>query len=486
MTATGVRPRLVDIPSQLRAFDVWDRDSNMRDVLDRHDLHFLPEAVYAVLERRALHRCGPHPVVALPYPKDDGTYRQTCVLDPYDDLQYAAVVSALAPMIERALPGRGTVLNTRFVSFGSAFGAEGWRKAHRRRRIHRRNARLVLGGFDVQNQFGSTNVESFTSILNSCLAPTSLIEELTELLSDLAAWPGTPNGLLTGPMASALLGTVALLPVDRVLWRHGVRYQRWVDDVIGIFCDEDHFYAVVDAVNEQLALGRQRLNPEKTWFQEGGSHASSLEEEVDGPPERDVEPDLDRLRAACEAGDAKLCRYLLGGLRARADDQAAAFVASSDAVWRLAPKYSADYLIAVKHGLAEDDLVQLAERCSLPPTEETAAAIAHAGRVIAQRRVPSSLGQALYDAADRASTGHYRAVSPPLYRARSISKEKPRRRHERAIDTAAALNDLNSQRALIAGLRYDTRPRRVERGLTMLERAHPDLTPTIHWVRAAA
>jgi hypothetical protein len=91
----------------------------------------------------------------------------------------------------------------------------------------------------------------------------------------------------------------------------------------------------------------------------------------------------------------------------------------------------------------------------------------------------------LHDAADRASTGPYRGTAPTLYRASAISKEKSTRRHERSIDTAVALSDVNAQRALVSGLKVDSRSRRTERGLAMLERKLPDLSPTIEWVRAA-
>ena len=144
---------------QLQAFRTWEHDSNLPDVIGRSDLIGAPELATEVLRSRLRERGGPEPPLSLPFPKDNGTHRQTFILDPYDDLHLALVASVLAPATEAALPSNTTVLATRFVGGRrGAFGAEGWRAAQGRRRLKREPRNMPVGGFDVAEHFATIDL----------------------------------------------------------------------------------------------------------------------------------------------------------------------------------------------------------------------------------------------------------------------------------------------------------------------------------------
>jgi hypothetical protein len=286
-------------------------------------------------------------------------------------------------------------------------------------------------------------------------------------------------------MASALLGTVALLPVDRLLGRMGVAYERWVDDFTVEAAAEPTFLEIRRSVHDILGLLGQGLNVAKDWYEQPEAAVdASVGGPVDFEPGGEERPSVDALADAVSALDSRRCRYLLGGFRSRRDASAVPFTVSTPVLWEIAPKPSADYLLACRRDLSMTQLEELTEDCIRPPERKSAAGVAHRARVLAKRRVPGALGSDLHRAAERISAGDFRAAAPFLYLAASVSQEKPRVRHQRAIDTAAALRELSGARALVAGLRYDSRPRVVDDGLLMLARNRPELAPTIAWVGA--
>jgi hypothetical protein len=475
------------ITRQLEALSRWDRSSaNLRDVLDRKDLRHAPHMTLEVIERRLREDRGPAPLIPLPYPKDDGTTRRTCLLDPFDDLRLALLASAAAPWVNRALPPPGVVLSTRFLPLGPrVFYAEDWRDAKKRKgQVVRRVRNHALGGFDVEHHYPTVTIDLLVRLMNSIGVQPGLIDKIGSVLEGFAAWPVSPRGLPVGPMASALFGTLALLPVDRLLHRLAIVYERWVDDFVVVAHDADAFDSILCAVDEQLLSGGQRLNKAKTWY-EGPRQSTSSLDDVDFVFDDDGrEASLAVLARAVEARAAKDCRFVLGGLRFRANPEAAQFVAENDGVWELAPKHSAEYLISCRSDLTEDDVDALGERCTRSPTDVTAAGVAHCARVLATRRVRASLGPPLHEAADRSASTPFRAVSPTLYRAASVSKERASVRHTRSLDTAASLNDLNAQRGLLDGVAVDTPAKTVVAALRALERSNRDLAPTIAWVRS--
>ena len=476
------------VADQLHAFRTWDHDANLPDVISRADFCARPDLVAAVLQSRHSLGRGGEPLLVLPYPKDDGTHRTTCLLDPFDDVGYALLVSNIGHLVEAALPSDRVVQSTRFHAVGQAYGAEGWRRASLRRgSTVDQSSTSGVGGFDVRNHFDSVSPDLIRLVLHTCRVSDGASEEVARFIEQCGAWPSSPNGLPAGPMASALLGTVALLPVDRLLRRLGVDYERWMDDFIVAAETEARFLTLKESVADLLRLNGQELNASKDWYEEpNNSHQASLGDvgESDSETNEWGDPSISALIDAIESSDPKRCRFVLGGLRARVDESAVALVAGSDQIWAIAPKYAADYLLACRTALAQEHLEVMSERCATTPRQSSAAGIAHCARTLAHRRIPSELGKLLYEAAERISTGPYRAAAPFLYNAASVSKEKARTRCERAIETASAVSDVLSARGLIAGLRYDTRSRRVEAGLKALARCRPDLAPTVAWIGA--
>jgi hypothetical protein len=473
------------VARHLEAMARWDRNANLRDVLDRQDLRADAAATSDALARRLREGRAPGPLAPLPYPKDDGTTRLTCAVDPFDDLYFALLMSMAAPFVNEVLPGPLVVVSTRFLPVGpGVFIAEDWRQATKRKgRIVDRSGNDGVGGFDVARHYPTTNIESIERLLNGCLVPASTINRIILLLRGFHEWPSSPTGLPVGPMGSALLGTLALLPVDRLLRRLGVDHERWVDDFTVAAHTEPAFNDITAEVEGQLSRTGQGLNPKKTWFKGPVDTNESLVEFDFDDPLPSWDTSLEGLRHVVRMRDRKGCRYVLGGLRAQENPDAVAYTAETDDLWDLAPKHSGDYLVSQARALDDDDLERLVERCTAPPTEPGAAGVAHTARVLGTRRVAARHGPRLHDAADRLATTPLRVLGPGLYRAGAISHERPRERHERSLETAALVTDLNAQRGLLSGLRVDTPAKTVSSALSALVRHHRDLEPTASWIR---
>jgi hypothetical protein len=265
--------------------------------------------------------------------------------------------------------------------------------------------------------------------------------------------------------------------------RLGVEHERWVDDFTVAAQTETDFNDITAEVEGQLLRMGQALNPNKTWFKGPvDANESLVEFDLDDPlPTWDTS--LEGLRHVVRMRDRKGCRYVLGGLRAQASSDAVTYTSETDELWELAPKHSGDYLVSQAPALEESDLELLVERCTAHPTESGAAGMAHTSRVLGTRRVAARHGPRLHEAADRLATTPLRALSPGLYRAGAISHERPTKRHERSLETAALITDLNAQRGLLSGLRVDTPAKTVSSALSALVRHHRDLEPTAAWIR---
>ncbi|HEX9854456.1 MAG TPA: hypothetical protein VGC47_04015 [Acidimicrobiia bacterium] len=275
MSVLGTRVSDETVRYQLLAHAEWDRDANLRDVLDRKDLLAQPALVASLLAERLSSGTPATAPMSCSYPKDDGTYRTTWVLDPFDELRYSLLASAVAPRVNATLPNDRIVLSTRFIEFGRrVYGAEGWRTARRRQgSVVTRTGPHPVGGIDVERQYETCPLSGIETALNSCGVDGWLVDETMAMLQELAAWPATA-GILVGPMGSAMFGTLSLLSLDRLLARLQVLYERWGDDVTASTQNERHFTEIVTAVSDLLAPA-QRLNASKTWFGETADHAPS-------------------------------------------------------------------------------------------------------------------------------------------------------------------------------------------------------------------
>lgn len=468
------------ISDHLKALALWDRDANVPDVIGRADLRGQPFLVAEILQHRLQERVGPVAPLVGSYPKDDGYTRATCLLDPYDDIRYSILVSRVAASVEGTLPSNRVVQSTRFLPVGGAFGAEGWREAFRRRRQVVARDDVRSGGFDVRNHFGTIDLMVIERVLQSCGTSDGQCRDLIEFLSALGAWPASPAGLLSGPMASALIGTAALLPIDRLFKRQGVVYERWMDDIVVRADTSTHFNAIRDAVEGLLGQNGQTLNSEKDWYGSlSQSGASSLAgESAIGERERWA-VDEQALAEAVERRDASACRSILGMFRADQDGSAAAFVVESDPTWDLGPGYAADYLLSLNSPLTGAQVERLAQRCIDRTAEQPTAVTAHCARVLGRRRVSPKVGEALFGAAEQAAVGRNRLAAPYLFYASARSTAKAKVRLERSLDTAGVLADLHCGRALIAGLSADTLPPNAAAGLRSLARARHELGPAV-------
>lgn len=257
----------------------WLSDADLPDPLGWADVRARPDLAAESLRRR--HDDGRtfgHPRVMM-YPKPSGGFRRMTRLDPIADLGYRGLVGRTVAPIEGALSG--AVFNSRSVIVRTSWCSVPWRDAHKRYRAVLREARQDgpegEAHLDVKDHYGSVQAETLRHCLHSADAPPGAISDLLEALDQLQSVPGMPRGLPVGPEASAPLGTMALLPLDRVLTSSGFEFYRWADDVV-VPMDECEFSRLVDVAARQLEFGGQVLNMDKCAFVEldGEQVAESL------------------------------------------------------------------------------------------------------------------------------------------------------------------------------------------------------------------
>jgi hypothetical protein len=179
--------------------------------------------------------------VALPVPVDrpGGGTRVLAVLDPGVHARYRVLVARVAPAVERAL-GPGVAANRCQLGRGAiGLRLEPWRRARRR---HDRLVRSLAAGVrgrdsdgtllraDVRRCYGSIGAGVVAEALRSVGADREDVVGLGLLLERFEA-DGIP-GLPVGPEPSAVLANAVLAAVDRALSVEGIRFVRWVDDVV--------------------------------------------------------------------------------------------------------------------------------------------------------------------------------------------------------------------------------------------------------------
>lgn len=463
----------------------WWSDADSPDPLDRADYMHNPAATAKCLRRRAASPWRLGQPRSIPSPKPDGRSRTIVSLDPLAEIYLRMCLDPVAADIDARLSK--AVSGSRLELRGG-----GWRTAHWR--AGQRHRRELLGALRTSGSFGTEAqldvADHFNTISRPILARTLrtiardpwCLEPLLHELDLLASLPGMSSGLPTGPEISAVLGTVALIPVDRRLGHSGVVYDRWVDDLTAFAEGETEGAAIIEMSADQLRLIGQALNPTKSRvvpLGAGGeppSMSGDLTDAADGDP-------ADALRVAIETGDYARVRYALGGLRAARDVRGVPILASEMAVLRLLPKQCAQYLQAVASQI--DDWDFLLEELDAATTIENAAAQLHLLRLLPSRVVGGETVRVFFErgvALDRHRLApvadHFLVTS-----SKAVRDRKPLERE--MLEYAEQSSELNCRRALAGGFRQGGVGRRTRIGLEHLRRLDPDLSPTVDWVLAS-
>jgi hypothetical protein len=156
----------------------------------------------------------------------DGRIRRLTVLDPAAERRYRDAVATVAGLVERSLgPG---VFAERLADVRTLRARD-----HRgqRGRFRREVRRLGAGtALDVAACYASIGPGAVERALLLAGAHPAQVGRIVRVLEGFAR--AGLAGLPVGPPASAVLANAVLVQVDRSLDATGVRWARWVDDVV--------------------------------------------------------------------------------------------------------------------------------------------------------------------------------------------------------------------------------------------------------------
>lgn len=254
----------LDIPLAWRRVRTWAQGLGM-DIPDR-----LP---FEVLDR--LHKDdGPsirtrvevRPGVVVIASKKSGTFRPFVRLDPMDLIVYQALVDALGPAIEAALPPRESVGAYRQALSGEDDAFAGTASNDEFRAgisiaIEDAGAAYVLQT-DISGYFLGVRPRTLAAQLSAASDRTDVVEDLAQMLErwqDLGI-----RGLPQGTRPSSPLGNFYLASLDRLLGSMSVPFFRWMDDMWAICDSYGAARRVQDHIEQHLYSMALTLNGEKT------------------------------------------------------------------------------------------------------------------------------------------------------------------------------------------------------------------------------
>lgn len=163
-------------------------------------------------------------------PKPAGGVRAMTLLGPQDDARYRSLVARVAPRIDAALhPG---VAANRLASWHRP---QGWTGERTRWRFAvadalEAEAHPVVVVSDVLSCYASVGDEALSRGLARARIGEGDAAALRSFLADCRR--SGVDGLPIGPAASAVLANAVLAVADDALAGSGVRFARWVDDVV--------------------------------------------------------------------------------------------------------------------------------------------------------------------------------------------------------------------------------------------------------------
>lgn len=207
-------------------------------------------------------------------PKTSMTTRPAALLDPADRVVYEAMAQVVLPGVRSRLAT--SVFWPRDRSPDAADAAE----------AHRRYAVSPMGWdsdyvvvADVESFYETVVHRRIAAVLQRVALPTNpSFSPALELFLD--AIMGSEVGLPQGPLASEVLATGFLSPIDRAIERTGAPYSRYADDML-LGCDSvQDSRRLIDALEEELARLDLRLSGTKTRVMKRATYIANLDRPV--------------------------------------------------------------------------------------------------------------------------------------------------------------------------------------------------------------
>jgi hypothetical protein len=413
------------------------------------------------------------------YPKPSGGLRRMTRLDPIADVIYRQLVARVTAA-DRALSDG--VHNTRVESVPGGWRSVPWRKA---RRGHdedlkmKREADQGAVKLDVRAHYHTVSPTLVALVLNTSGIPSGPVGEMVAWLTALDEIPGCGPGLPTGPEGSAVLGTLALLPLDRALLRAGYDLVRWSDDYVVPVSGPEDFESVVALAQASLELNGQRLNLDKCVYLGPGEGVGTVSQDDTG--EHQVDPG-GHLEVLAWMGEPRGVAQTLGLLRRNRDSRGVETLKAHPWILERFPRQTAAYLRSASEEVEWDWAL---DTVFSPTTSQNAAAQLHLQRAVPLRMWRPKEAERLFAKGWELDRRRFSPLANQCFATAGRSGERASIRQRRALEAAVELSDLDAQRGLLRAFeRSGGLSRSSKRGLTHLRRTSPELAATTEWAAA--
>lgn len=463
----------------LSAGRVFAKDCDLPDPLDLADYERRPDLLAAAAQRR--HADGwlhGHPRV-MDYPKPSGGLRRMTRLDPIADVIYRQLVGRVVAADGALFDG---VHNTRVESVPGGWRSVPWRKARSRYEEDLKRKREADQGavkLDVREHYDTVSPALVMLVLNSAGIPSGAVGEMAAWLRALDEIPGCGSGLPTGPEGSAVLGTLALLPLDRALARDGYDLVRWSDDYVVPVSGPEDLELVIALAQANLERNGQRLNLGKCVYLGPGEGPGAVSQIDIG--EHLVDPGSE-LEVLAWMEEPQGVTQTLGLLRRDGDSRGVGTLKAHRWILERFPRQSAAYLRSVSEDVEWEWVL---DAVLSPTTPENAAAQLHLQRAVPRQVWGPEEAKRLFAMGWELDRRKFSPLANQCFATAGRSGERASVRQRRALEAAVELSDLDAQRGLLRAFERSGGVSRSSRiGLTHLRRTSPELAAATDWAAA--
>jgi hypothetical protein len=171
-------------------------------------------------------------------PKDDLSFRNATQLDIIDSIMLGAIIYQFGANIEsKRLPtSKNTIFSYRFApeQDGTLYGnKKAWENFWISCKISAAQSSHIVV-CDISDFYNQIYLHTVENQLAECGLPNPIIRSIKELLVSITQ--RSSKGIPIGPHSFHLIAEMSLIPFDDNLTLRGLKFKRYVDDIV-VFCD---------------------------------------------------------------------------------------------------------------------------------------------------------------------------------------------------------------------------------------------------------
>jgi hypothetical protein len=460
----------------------FQRQLSLPDPIDLADLsHADPSLLHGVISRRVSDGRFPRNRVTVKWPKgfDPAAFRLLTALDVLDQLGYRLLVSGAADALARRAPR--SIVAHRVTSDGGAWRSIAAASKERRTTLldrFERRPTLWLAKLDVKNYFASLPDAVLADGLRGFGVAGCHVESIVAFRSSFDDLPGNVMGLPIGPEGSAVLGTIGLHSLDRLL--APLEHFRLVDDVWLVAESEAEALGWAELVADGLrALGMSE-NEAKRQILTGFEAIEAISDsEIDYALSRggnvSVREAVDLVLSATEDSNLSRLRFGLGALSRHPGGGGAATVLEHPHLIEAEPAGVGRFLRSIAADLSVNEVDELVARACGESGEHGLAGRIHIAHALGKAHLVDEQRQRLLEAASITSDRRLQPLSAHLVAAGS-SRSRSKACVNRAVELAEVTDNLDLRRSALHSHRV-SQVAHHEVIAKHLVRLEPDLAP---------